>query len=231
MIPSDPRQPPYPGLPSDLGFPPGFSHLFTTCVGSHMWCMSLTESDVDLAHIYSVPARFLLEGRPYPRTLGQKKSLRLGLEYDELFWEVGHLVDQLIRANINALWITMSPLVVKDGPDLWELRRIAQSNLSKGTYRSIRGVAESHLREAKRRPDTAAKSLSTALRTIHFGLGLLSEGRLDFKPVVEEVSVQKVLEALKHLDISYQRSSLPERPDEEPFRRYLYQLRLRELYR
>lgn len=50
-----------------------------------MWLMGLHESDMDLAHIYAVPARFMLEGRSYPRTLGQRKSFRHELKYDELY--------------------------------------------------------------------------------------------------------------------------------------------------
>ena len=84
-MPFDSRQSPDLRLPSDLGIHPRFSHLFTTCVGSHMWLMGLHESDMSLAHIYAVPARFMLKGRSYPRTLGQRKSFRHELKYDELY--------------------------------------------------------------------------------------------------------------------------------------------------
>jgi hypothetical protein len=80
--------------------------------------MGLPESDVDLAISMPCLPRFLMEGHPYPRTLGQRKSFRHELEYDELYWEIGHLVDQLIRTNINAIWITASPIAIKYIPDL-----------------------------------------------------------------------------------------------------------------
>lgn len=203
--------------------------LFTTCAGSHMWSMDIEQSDIDLFHAYMVPSRVLLEGRRYPETLPQKISLKDGREYDEVWWEIGHLVDQLIKGNANAIWFTMSPLVVCDSPALQELRDLVQNNLSRATYCSLRGIANSHLSDAHQRPSCAAKSLRTAMRTITFGLEMLINGRLAFLPARQEITFEEVQMAMSDLGEAYRESRLPDRPDEEPFRNYLYRLRMENL--
>jgi len=194
-----------------------------------MWSMDTEQSDIDLFHAYMVPSRVLLEGRRYPETLPQKIGLKDGREYDEVWWEIGHLADQLIKGNANAIWFTMSPLVISEGPEFQHLRDLVQNNLSRATYCSLRGIAESHLSDAYRRPSCAEKGLKTAMRTITFGLEMLNNGRLAFLPACQEVTFKEVQRAMLQLDEAYMESRLPDRPDEEPFRNYLYHLRMQDL--
>ena len=203
--------------------------LFTTCVGSHMWSMDTDQSDIDLFHPYMVPARAVLEGRRYPETLPQKITLRDGREYDEVWWEIGHLIDQLIKGNANAIWFTMSPLVVSDSQELQSLRVLVQNNLSRATYCSLRGIAESHLSDACKRSSCASKGLKTAMRTILFGLEMLNNRRLRFSPALQEFDAGDVQRAMLQLDKAYAESCLPDHPDEEPFRDYLYHLRISDI--
>jgi predicted nucleotidyltransferase len=204
--------------------------LFTTCVGSHMWYMETDKSDIDHFHAYMVPARTILEGRGYPRTLPQKITLRDGKEYDEIWWEIGHLVDQLIKGNANAIWSTLSPVVIRDSPELQDLRVLVQENLSRETYSSLKGIAQSHCKDALKSPELGRKGLRTAMRTIGFGLKLLNSGCLTFSPVEGEVTLEDVKKAMLELDEAYILSNLPDRPDQEPFRSYLYNIRLQNLY-
>jgi hypothetical protein len=82
-----------------------------------------------------------------------------GRELDETWLEVGHLVDQLIKENANAIWFIMSPLVVKGHPALRELQVMVRSNLSRATYPSLRGIATSQAGEILKRPLSSQECL------------------------------------------------------------------------
>jgi len=194
-----------------------------------MWSMGLPESDIDLAHAYLVPSRAILEGRKYPRTLKQTGEVKQGRLHDEVWWEIGHLVDQLIKGNINAIWFVTTPLILKDHPAHQELRQIVLSNLSLATFSSLQGIVESLIRSAQNKPEFEDKGLRTALRTIWFGISLFRSGHLKFTPVNFSVSEVEILKALSDLEMAYENSELPKRPDEEPFREFLYRLRLQDI--
>ncbi|MCU0638084.1 MAG: nucleotidyltransferase domain-containing protein, partial [Methanothrix sp.] len=87
--------------------------LFISCVGSHMWGMQSEESDIDLVMIYIAPTRAILRAERISPTIRQKIADRGGEIYDTLGWEVGHLINQLIKGNVNAIWYVTSPLLIK----------------------------------------------------------------------------------------------------------------------
>ena len=87
-------------------------NLFISCVGSHMWGMQNEESDIDLVMIYIAPTRSILRGERIPSTIRQEIAARGGEIYDTLGWEIGHLINQLIKGNVNAIWYATSPLHV-----------------------------------------------------------------------------------------------------------------------
>ncbi len=89
----------------------GMKILYISCVGSHMWGMENEESDIDLVMIYVVPTRRILRGEKFPATIRQEMAAREGGIYDTLGWEIGHLIDLLIKGNVNAIWYATSPLV------------------------------------------------------------------------------------------------------------------------
>ncbi|MEI8002719.1 MAG: nucleotidyltransferase domain-containing protein, partial [Methanothrix sp.] len=74
--------------------------LFISCVGSHMWSMQSPESDIDLVMIYIAPTRTLLRGERISPTVRQQITARGGEIYDTLGWEIGHLINQLIKGNV-----------------------------------------------------------------------------------------------------------------------------------
>ncbi|HWQ21048.1 MAG TPA: hypothetical protein VN455_14810 [Methanotrichaceae archaeon] len=123
----------------------------------------------------------------------------------------------------------MSSLVISEGPALQCLRAVVQNNLSRATYCSLQGIAKSHISVAHQRPSCAAKSLRTAMRTIAFGLKMLNNRRLAFFPAWQDVTPEEVQMAMSELDEAYMKSRLPDSPDEEPFRDFLYNLRMQDL--
>ncbi len=205
--------------------------LFVSSVGSHMWGMQTEESDIDLAIIYAASTKAILRGEKISCTTGQEIAVRNGEVYDIIGWEVGHLIDQLIRGNINAIWYASSPLIIKPSAFQKDLADIVASNISRSCHHSIKGMAESQIKSEKALKNSrmAGKGLQTALRTINFGIRLMSQGIISFEPVCITPEKDEVMERLARLDEVYLSSSLPNRPDEGAFREFLFKLRLEGL--
>jgi uncharacterized protein len=204
--------------------------LFISCVGSHMWGMQSPESDIDLVVIYIAPTRAILRGERISLTVRQEIAARDGENYDTLGWEIGHLINQLIKGNVNAIWYVTSPLVIKPSVIQEELSALVQANLCRDTYHSIKGMAESQIK-SEEKPKIAGKGYRTALRTINFGIKLLSEGRICFASVLCTPKAEEVMEKMCRLEEAYEASRLPERPDEDAFRELLLRLRIEEMAR
>ena len=206
-------------------------NLFISCVGSHMWGMENEESDIDLVMIYIAPTRSILRGERIRSTIRQEIAARGGEVYDTLGWEIGHLINQLIKGNVNAIWYVTSPLHVKPSSIQEDLSRLVQANLCRETYQSIKGMAESQIKsetgaEASKKP---GKGYRTALRTINFGIALLSEARICFAPVLHTPKAGEISEKMQQLKVAYESSRLPDMPDEDAFRDYLIGLRMLNL--
>ncbi len=203
--------------------------LFVSCVGSHMWGMQVEESDIDLVMIYAAPTRSILRGERVLPTLRQEIAAHDGEIYDTLGWEIGHLIDQLVRGNVNAIWYVTSPLVIKHSAAQEKLSALVQANLCRETYHSIKGMAESQIKSGEKPAKKPGKGYRTALRTINFGIALLSEGRICFAPVLHTPGAGEVMEKMARLDEAYEKSLLPDLPDEEAFREFLLRFRLDEM--
>lgn len=208
--------------------------LFVTNVGSHMWSMQTPESDLDLMLVYQEDTRNILEGRGIEKTRPDRSFMQHGTLIDQKEQEIGHLVNKLIDGNVNAIWTVCTPLVMHDHPYLHELREITVENLSKASYASIRGMTYSQIADIEKRKDVMPpfKSARTAMRTCHFGIFLLEQNRLDFnvKHLMgmnpEEKDARHSLDMLEN---AYESSKLPERPDEKPFREFLFKIRMEQL--
>lgn len=206
--------------------------VFISCTGSHMWGMNTAESDIDLVIIYIAPTRSLLRGERILPTVRQRITAHQGEIYDTLGWEIGHLINQLIKGNVNAIWYATSPLVIRPSAIQVELSTIVRANLSRATYRSIRGMAESQIKSEGKPandPKIEGKGYRTALRTIEFGIKLLSEGRICFSPANGEPGAERIWEGMRRLEEAYESSPLPDKPDEDVFRDFLMRRRLEEM--
>ena len=215
----------------------GMKILYISCVGSHMWRMESEESDIDLVMIYIAPTRRILRGEKFPATIRQEMAAREGGIYDTLGWEIGHLIDLLIKGNVNAIWYATSPLVVMPSIIQEELSDLVRANLCRESYHSIKGMAESQIKsETGQLKMTGAgmvkrpgKGYRTALRTINFGIKLLREARISFEPVMHDPLSEEVKEGMDQLDEAYRQSMLPDLPDEDQFRDFLLRQRLKEM--
>ncbi len=203
--------------------------LFITCVGSHMWRMNAEDSDVDLAITYIAPTRAILRGEPISHTIGQQKSIRNGIVYDTMGWEVGHLINQLLKGNINAIWYATSPIVPQRSVCQEELKYLIENNLCRNTYYSLAGMADIQIKEGQKQNGSGSKGFMTALRTMNFGVELLSRGRLCYSPVRYIPELDEVEERKRRLLDAYKSSHMPDLPDKEVFREFLYKLRMADM--
>ena len=202
--------------------------LFISCVGSHMWGMQIQESDIDLVMIYIAPTRSLLRGERISPTVRQQITARGGEIYDTLGWEIGHLINQLIKGNVNAIWYVTSPLVIKPSIIQEELSALVEANLCRNTYHSVKGMAQSQIK-SEEKARMGGKGYRTAQRTINFGIKLLLEGKICFAPALRTPGAEEIMEKLQQLEEAYEASPLPDRPDEDAFREFLLRLRMDEM--
>ncbi len=210
------------------------SDLWETENGSLMWSMfKLGVSDHDRCVVRAVPTEQMMRGYNIHETWPQTHRMgEGGVEIDSSYIEIGHLVNLLLKGNINYLWAVMSPVIIKDHPLLQELRQIVLANPTKAAYPSIRGMATSQKLDETKRPRLAGgKGYRTAARTALFGVDLLSRWEFNFKPaeaiVNLDITSEEVDNCIAMLDEAYEKSPYPARPDETPFRDFLYRVRMK----
>jgi len=212
--------------------------LWTTEHGSSMWGMFKSGiSDHDYSTCRVVPTKNILAGYRIPETWAQTHFLKDGVDCDCSYVEIGQLINQLLRGNINYLWHVTSSIVIEDNTSnyglLRKLRQIVLNNPSKKYYYAIKGMAGSQKLDETKRPRLAGgKGYRTAARTALFGVDLLTKWEFNFKPCetivnldVSELDVNKCLDAL---DQAFEDSPFPLEIDEKPFRDYLYKIRKME---
>ena len=123
--------------------------LFRTVVGSHMWGQHHSKSDVDMFECYVFDSRSFLIGNRHDG--GHHSEIeKEGIKIEKDTYEIGHVIRQLLKGNVNYLWGVMSPKVEMAArnisPSLWDLREIVQNNLSKATMYSIKGFVIHNLK-------------------------------------------------------------------------------------
>jgi len=229
--------------------------LFRTIVGSHMWGHHHSESDTDMFECYVVDTRSILLGNRY-----NKCKRTEGDNVETTSCEIGHVIEELLKGNINFLWGVMSPkfdFVTRNiNPNVWDLRETVRENLSKNCVHSIRGFVIHNLKHwfgieldavhsveqfnkgyvivKKKLPKLIPedkkywKILNTCARTLDFGIKLLRDGILDFDNPRGAYSVGDIIILLGELEKAYNESPLPDKPDSEPFEKFLLTIRRRE---
>jgi hypothetical protein len=190
-----------------------------------MWGDEKPTSDLDISEVYVVPTKTILEGRPYDKTRPQTKSIIAVRDVETTYWEVGHLVGQLLKGNQNAIWAVCSPKVLWTCPEHRVLDVIVRENVAKCTYHSIKGMATSQWKDATKR-GLGIKGIRSAWRTANFGCDLLTFGTVAFNRTPDWVDEEALTKKMYLLDQAYESSMLPEKPNPEPFYEFMYNLRL-----
>lgn len=201
--------------------------LITTVIGSHMWGMNRSDSDIDLFTVFQVPSKTILVGDSY------KKSKFIQKDGEDIHMhEVGKVIEMLIKNNVNFVWGVTSPLFVEGDERIYkELGEIARSLLSKQIYKPVRGLAvHNYKKYIESEKDVSEKRCNIIARTIVFGIAALN-GKIKYI-TTEGANPDTINVLLSELDAAYENSKLPERPDEDAVRKakeWLLDLRLQYL--
>lgn len=206
-----------------------FLELFSTKIGSHIWQMNHEGSDTDIGRVDIMDSRSFLLGIKVKGKHKKKDENNLDVQTQE----IGHLIGLLMKGNINAIWLVMSPDIISQyGTALDELRQIVARNYSKNTYYSINGLAKNNIHDFINNGDPQSleykKKLGIIGRTLNFGINLLMWNEAIFKPVTVK-NAKEIEYLMKRLDEVLESSSLPEKIDYKPFEEYLIKYRLLKL--
>ena len=201
--------------------------LFETEVGSTIWKMNNEKSDLDIASCYLMNSKEMLIGKKK-----KGKQIQKGI-IDKTLYELGMVIPQLIKGNVNYIWMITSPIVIFEKYNaLKELRQIVIENLSKKTYHSINGLATHNIHHfidgGDRESYKYRKKLNVIGRTLKFGINLLTWKKIMYEKV--DIKDDNELIELKYkLDEALANSILPEEPNEKPFHDYLIKYRLKKI--
>ncbi len=197
-----------------------------------MWGMEDLSSDHDLFCCYATPSsEYLRTGNFHPTRAAKTHQIIDWQEYDFQYMEIGHLVNLLVKGNINAIWAVCSPIVHEDNSYLHNLIEIVKNNLSRASYASINGMAHSQLNDVIKRAAVKdpLKSKATACRTLVFGSNMLEGNGLKFEPATGEFTPKRIGEEFRRLEEAKENSSLLEEVNDKEFRDFLFGLRMDEI--
>jgi predicted nucleotidyltransferase len=143
--------------------------ISVTEVGSGMWGMRELSSDYDIVVIYSDNMVDFMAGKGYTPNLPCKHGIMIeGKEYDFAYMEVGHLINLLKKGNINAIWATLSPIVITTSALHKEIAAYIQKHPTQSIMPSLGGMVVSQLSDVVKRAGVRdpKKSIMTAMRTV-----------------------------------------------------------------
>lgn len=192
--------------------PEGYRHLFSTLTGSHAWNMNHIDSDKDLFVCYAAPSKDFLIGKTHNK--GHQSNL---MGVDRTSMEIGKVVNQVLKGNINYLTYMLSPVVEFTTPEHKKLVDMTYLNLSSRSYRSIRGFAydEFSKKVGNDNGKDTQKVRRSILRNLIFGTTLLGAGVIDFCCVTWDVEIKELEEQFESLDKAYENTPLPAEPKHE----------------
>jgi predicted nucleotidyltransferase len=183
--------------------------ISVTEVGSGMWGMRELSSDHDIVVIYSDNMADFMAGRGYAPNMPCKHGIRVkcnggcvqGEEYDFSYMEVGHLINLLKKGNINAIWATLSPIVITTSDLHKEISAYVGEHPTKAIIPSLDGMVMSQLSDAVKRAKVKdrKKNIMTAMRTVQFGLNLVRSKQYIFTPVTISCNEEDVKQSLANL--------------------------------
>lgn len=203
--------------------------LWRTQVGSHLWKMNHEGSDNDYFAVHITPTEDILNG-----SITKLSSKVMKIKGDDyVSHEVGKVVDELIKGNINFLIGIMSDIIVYDRSCyLYELRDlIKEYGQTKACVHSIKGLAIHNYTKfilGNENDPNISKKCKIINRSLVFGINLLNGNGFQFNPVMVNTP-KHVCNIFRIFNESVENSKLPETINPKPFRDWLYNLRLDEL--
>ncbi len=199
--------------------------LFKTIIGSHMWNMGHINSDVDYFVCFAYDTREILRNL---RALQESFFVHTARE-DTHYHEIGKVVEQLLKGNLNYILGVMSPVIVITSRYHKKLKELLERYPPRNAYHSIRGFAiNNYERALKEESPPTEHRLNKILRVLEFGITLLKTGVYEFR-AVSGATPDLIKTKLKELDAAYRKSTLNERIPEDAIRDLLLEIRLENL--
>jgi predicted nucleotidyltransferase len=221
--------------------------LWKTKVGSHLFSANHAGSDYDMVEVYAIPTKDLLRGVNHGGGSHERHELHAdGTPQDIQSHEAAKLVNEYLKGNINFMLAVWSPLVEEEALTMdanfdgsyrrkqsWlgTFRHIARANMAKNVLHSSVGIAHHMVADGHKGVFTEQemqKKYRLALRILYFaGNWMLGLGPMFF-PVPADVkrTEQDLLEVIAEVEKIHDLSALPETPNPEPFRDWLYNVRM-----
>ncbi|HVR85382.1 MAG TPA: nucleotidyltransferase domain-containing protein [Planctomycetota bacterium] len=229
--------------------------LFVTISGAHLYGFSSPDSDFDVRGCHLVPLEAALSIAA-PRETVEYTGVENGREIDFVSHDAAKFFRMMLRKNGYVMEQIFSPIVVRGGPDLDELRSIAKGCITRHIHHHYRGFYQNQRSMAEKEEVKKAKTLLYAYRVLLTGIHVLRTGEIEAnlpkllelypRPGVPELMAAKVKEKagipagdLEHhrgaldelsarLEAAFGESKLPEEPREAAaLDRFLVSLRLR----
>lgn len=208
-----------------------------------MWKMERPDSDWDIGQAYILDSRsFLLGVKSNSHNSKKEKGdkdpdidIIYPCETDIQSHEIGKIVAELQRSNVNYIWNVMSPIIIYENRHwLRDLRMIVASNMSKNIFHSIMGMSRHNIYHFIDRGDKDSliykKKLNTIGRTIQFGINALLYNKFLFQKT-DIHSKEELDELMIRFQSIYAQSQLPAKPDPKPYEEFLIKVRMDHLRR
>lgn len=199
--------------------------LWKSTVGSHMWKMNHSGSDIDVFACHIIPTKDLLIGAGISKSIETNRDI-----VEEMSHEIGKVVHMIASGNVNFIWGLTSPIIQEDSPWRQRLLKIYQSNISKNCFHSIYGLAMHNCKDyVDGVKEPAQKRMRIIYRTIGFGIGILCDGKISYDAIDFDITPEILKRAIASLIDVYWASELPEQPDYGDYNKFLYDIRISEL--
>ena len=155
----------------------GPTALFATISGAHLYGFASADSDVDIRGAYVRPLDEVLGLGPHSETW-EVSEIRDGLEVDWVAHDVRKFVHLMTKRNGYVLEQLYSPLVVRGGPWLHELRTLGRGCIIRPLYFHYRGFFHNQ-RKLMGKSNPTAKAVLYAYRVLLTGIHVLKSGRVE----------------------------------------------------
>ena len=205
--------------------------LFRTIVGSTLYGMNGPNSDIDYFKVYVDLSDDILLGIADQKSSSYKDSDG----NDIASHEIGHVINNLLKGNINYIQGVTSPLVHSGANDVYPLNVLTRATISKNCFGSINGLAKGNyekyiIKNTKGRHEGGLqKKINIICRELEVGIHIMDTGKIDFLNHKSFYGVEDIEGLLEDFIISKENSSLPDYPPTFPFHDYLLDIRYKYL--
>ena len=223
--------------------------LFITEIGSHLYNMDRPDSDHDYYKCYQAPSVSFLMGNTH-----MKGHQSVTDTIDISSFEIGHVLSQIKRGNINHVVGVVSNVVQETTPEHQELIDLVKNGIGKNIFSSVIGLSIHNFcdyiggkeelfdvglvdHKSKKRRIGLKKELSIKDykkkmgqigRTLEFTIGVLLYKRFEFSKC-EITDKSQLIDLMLQCQIAYKQSQLPRAIGGEVLDNWLLDLRLKQL--